>query len=195
VSFGGVRATLVGTVDKENDVAAALSGATLEVTDSEGVESGTLRPPPDPSYFSPASDAGLVSASGLCVAQMADPVPVVLLGLYSNGNDGCCYSVEPFLSPAIGHTARAGELVGLAPFDAIHAGYQLESVGDQAVIVSGENAFADECTLQVADQPWATLDQLQTQGKLVGPTGHPTGSTYVSALRSFLAAHGYCTGA
>ena len=82
MSFGGVRATLVGTVDKENDVAAALSGATLEVTDSEGVESGTLRPPPDPSYFSPASDAGLVSASGLCVAQMADPVPVVLLGLF-----------------------------------------------------------------------------------------------------------------
>ena len=51
---------------------------------------------------------------------------------------------------------------------------------------------ADECELRTPNQPWATIDQLLTAGALDGPEGWPTGPAYVSALRTFLAAHDYC---
>jgi hypothetical protein len=52
----------------------------------------------------------------------------------------------------------------------------------------------DECLLGRSSQAWATVDQLQSQGKLTGAAGGnwPTGAAYVSKLHQFLAGHGYC---
>jgi hypothetical protein len=52
---------------------------------------------------------------------------------------------------------------------------------------------ADECTLGQSAQVSATLTELESQGFLGGqPSGWPEGSAYVSSLRKFLAARGYC---
>jgi hypothetical protein len=52
---------------------------------------------------------------------------------------------------------------------------------------------ADDCTLAGSNEMLLTLDQLETQGFLDGqPSGWPEGSAYVSDLRTFLSAHGYC---
>jgi hypothetical protein len=53
---------------------------------------------------------------------------------------------------------------------------------------------ADECTLAGSNEMLSTLDQLETQGFLDAqpPSGWPEGATYVSDLRTFLSAHGYC---
>jgi hypothetical protein len=54
---------------------------------------------------------------------------------------------------------------------------------------------ADECTLGQSAQVSATLTELESQGFLGGqPSGWPEGSAYVSSLRKFLAARGYCAG-
>ncbi|MGD0381113.1 MAG: hypothetical protein ABSC30_14135 [Acidimicrobiales bacterium] len=52
---------------------------------------------------------------------------------------------------------------------------------------------ADQCVLGQGTSAWTTVDQLQTQGKLSGPAGWPTGAAYVSQLKSFLVQHGYCS--
>lgn len=51
---------------------------------------------------------------------------------------------------------------------------------------------ADECVVGQATSAWSTVGQLLAQGKLTGPVGWPTGAAYVSALKAFLAQHGYC---
>jgi hypothetical protein len=54
---------------------------------------------------------------------------------------------------------------------------------------------ADECVVGHGTSAWATVGQLETEGKLVGPTGGNTdtnGAAYVSSLKGFLAQHGYC---
>ena len=51
---------------------------------------------------------------------------------------------------------------------------------------------ADECVVGQATSAWSTVGQLQAQGRLSGPVGWPTGAAYVSALKAFLAQHGYC---
>ncbi len=51
---------------------------------------------------------------------------------------------------------------------------------------------ADECLVGQGVTAWSTVNQLQAQGKLVGPAGWPTGTAYVAALRTFLTQHGYC---
>jgi hypothetical protein len=53
---------------------------------------------------------------------------------------------------------------------------------------------ADECVLGESTSAWTTVDGLQTQGLLSGPAGWPTGAAYVTALKAFLAQHGYCSG-
>jgi hypothetical protein len=52
---------------------------------------------------------------------------------------------------------------------------------------------ADECVLGQGTFAWTTIGTLQTQGKLSGPTGWPTGAAYVAQLKTFLAQHGYCS--
>ncbi|HET6795397.1 MAG TPA: hypothetical protein VFH45_13190 [Acidimicrobiales bacterium] len=51
---------------------------------------------------------------------------------------------------------------------------------------------ADECVLGRSSQAWATVDRLQAQGRLVGPSGWPSGSAFVRNLRGFLTAQHYC---
>lgn len=50
---------------------------------------------------------------------------------------------------------------------------------------------ADQCNLGECSQAFATVNQLNDQGRLTGPDGWPTGSAYVSELRSFLIKNGY----
>lgn len=50
---------------------------------------------------------------------------------------------------------------------------------------------ADQCRLGQCTQAFATIDQLNAQGKLTGPQGWPEGTAYVSSLRSFLQHKGY----
>ena len=50
----------------------------------------------------------------------------------------------------------------------------------------------DECLVGRFSSAWAAVNQYNAQGRLTGPSGWPTGSAYVSALRSFLTQHGYC---
>lgn len=52
---------------------------------------------------------------------------------------------------------------------------------------------ADECVLGQGTFAWTTVGTLQTQGKLSGPTGWPTGAAYVTQLNTFLVQHGYCS--
>ena len=51
---------------------------------------------------------------------------------------------------------------------------------------------ADQCLLGRAASAWTAVDQFNAAGRLTGPSGWPTGSTYIGSLRSFLAHHGYC---
>ncbi|HZT66963.1 MAG TPA: hypothetical protein VFA11_14340 [Acidimicrobiales bacterium] len=51
---------------------------------------------------------------------------------------------------------------------------------------------ADECRLGRSASAWAAVDRYNAEGSLTGPTGWPTGSAYVSALRSFVSQRGYC---
>ena len=51
---------------------------------------------------------------------------------------------------------------------------------------------ADTCLEGRASDAFATLDRLNSEGKLVGGPGHPSGGDYVAALRSFLTAYKYC---
>jgi hypothetical protein len=51
---------------------------------------------------------------------------------------------------------------------------------------------ADECDLGMAKQAWRTIGDLQSQGKLSGTEGWPSGSDYVKTLREFLNQHNYC---
>lgn len=50
---------------------------------------------------------------------------------------------------------------------------------------------ADECQIGRSASAWATVDTLNAQGKLTGPSA-PTGTAYVAALRTFLSKTGYC---
>ena len=52
----------------------------------------------------------------------------------------------------------------------------------------------DECLLGRSSQAFATVDQLQAQGKLTSSSGGnwPTGAQYVASLHAFLQQHGYC---
>jgi hypothetical protein len=52
---------------------------------------------------------------------------------------------------------------------------------------------ADECLVGQGGPAWSTVNQLQSEGKLTGPAGWPTGAAYVDALRTFLSPHGYCS--
>jgi hypothetical protein len=51
---------------------------------------------------------------------------------------------------------------------------------------------ADECVAGQGSHAWATLDQLQRQGKLPGSPFSPGGATFVRDLHQFLDHHGYC---
>jgi hypothetical protein len=51
---------------------------------------------------------------------------------------------------------------------------------------------ADECVAGQGSQAWATLDQLQRQGKLPGSPFSPGGAAFVRDLHQFLDQHGYC---
>jgi len=50
---------------------------------------------------------------------------------------------------------------------------------------------ADECDVGQGAAAWTEVDQLEAQGKLIGPLS-PTGAAYVEALKTFLAKQGYC---
>jgi hypothetical protein len=50
---------------------------------------------------------------------------------------------------------------------------------------------ADEVVLGQKDSAWAVVDELEAQGKLVGPAGWPSGAAYVMALKTFLTKQGY----
>jgi hypothetical protein len=50
---------------------------------------------------------------------------------------------------------------------------------------------ADECRLGQCSQAFATIDQLNGQGKLTGPSGWSTGTAYVNQLHAFLVQRGY----
>jgi hypothetical protein len=50
----------------------------------------------------------------------------------------------------------------------------------------------DECLLNRFSTAWAAVNNYNAEGRLTGPSGWPTGSAYVSALRNFLSQHGYC---
>jgi len=52
---------------------------------------------------------------------------------------------------------------------------------------------ADQCLLGQGAQAWATVDQLQAQGKLAGQPSWPRGAAFVGALHTFLAQHNYCS--
>jgi len=52
---------------------------------------------------------------------------------------------------------------------------------------------ADECQLGQCNQAFATINQLNSQGKLTGPAGWSTGTAYVSQLHAFLIQRGYAT--
>jgi hypothetical protein len=52
--------------------------------------------------------------------------------------------------------------------------------------------MADECVAGQGSHAWATLDQLQRQGKLPGSPFSPGGATFVRDLHQFLDRHGYC---
>ena len=52
---------------------------------------------------------------------------------------------------------------------------------------------ADMCTLGKAKQAFGTLQQFDSQGRLGSAPGWPSGSSYVSQLRGFLAEHRYCS--
>jgi hypothetical protein len=53
---------------------------------------------------------------------------------------------------------------------------------------------ADQCELGQSTHAWATVAQLNAQGKLTEPTGDtgPSGAAYVTALHAFLVKYGYC---
>jgi hypothetical protein len=51
---------------------------------------------------------------------------------------------------------------------------------------------ADECLAGQGSQAWATLNQLQRQGKLPGSPFSPGGAAFVRDLHQFLDRHGYC---
>jgi len=53
---------------------------------------------------------------------------------------------------------------------------------------------ADECLLSQGAKAWATVDRLNSEGKLSSKSadGWPSGTTYVKDLRTFLMGHGYC---
>jgi hypothetical protein len=50
----------------------------------------------------------------------------------------------------------------------------------------------DECLLGRFSSAWALVNQYNAQGRLTGTSLWPTGSAYVTALRTFLSQHGYC---
>ncbi|HEX4863340.1 MAG TPA: hypothetical protein VFV02_04660 [Acidimicrobiales bacterium] len=52
---------------------------------------------------------------------------------------------------------------------------------------------ADECRIGTSQHAFATLDLLNSQGKLQNKFGTwPSGSQYISQLKTFLSQHGYC---
>jgi hypothetical protein len=51
---------------------------------------------------------------------------------------------------------------------------------------------ADECVAGQGSQAWATLDQLERQGRLPGSSFSPGGAAFVRDLHQFLDQHGYC---
>jgi hypothetical protein len=53
---------------------------------------------------------------------------------------------------------------------------------------------ADECSIGQSVNAWKTVDQLQAQGRLSGPSAWLQGAAYVQALKAFLPQHGYCDG-
>lgn len=70
---------------------------------------------------------------------------------------------------------------------------------DQHSDIRGVTAawLADECLLGQSTSAFATIDQLNAQGRLAGPNGPdswPAGSAYVTALKKLLTVSGYCAG-
>lgn len=123
----------------------------------------------------------------------------------AGGDDAFAYTFAPFASsepPIQLFTVNAGAYVNVTrdhpelvrADQAAHlASYQ--ATDNAAPLGALAGWVADSCLVDPTRQAlsaWAFVDQQNGAGKLTGPSGWPTGSAYVAALHSLLAAQGYC---